>query len=133
MLNVDLLIQYRSIQKEIFELKRHVEQIYSHAMFPSCGEITGMPRSPGYSTDGLLKTFVQVDELAEMYKKKITSLVELCWKIEAEVDKLPSIERRIIRLRYFDGRKWDEISTATGYSRSQLHRIHDKLTKDDAP
>lgn len=133
MINIQLLSQYQSIQKELSELADRIEQIYSHAMFPSSSQITGMPRSPGYSTGGLLKIFLQIDELAEFYKEKQAELNKLCRQIEKEIEELPSLERRIIRFRYIDGMKWSEISKLTGYSRAQLWRLHDKITKDDAP
>lgn len=132
-MNKELLVQYQSIQQEMIELKDRIEQIYSSSLFPKNQQITGMPRSPGYSTDGLLRIFEKIEKLAEFYEEKLSKLNALCRQIEDEIEKLPSLERRIIRLRYLEGKEWSEISKIVGCSRSTLHRLHANLMKDDAP
>lgn len=136
MVNQKLLSQYQSIKAEIKELDYRIEELYFSAMFPKSGQITGLPRAAGYSTEGLAKLFEQIENLVAVYVDKRIKLIELCLEIENEVDSLPSVERRIIRLRYLDGKEWSDISTITTYSVSQLHKIHKKIfqnRKDDTP
>ena len=127
MLNTELLSQYRSIRREMIELEERIQNIYSAAMFPKSSEITGMPRSPGFSSDGMSRVFEKIEELVAQYQEKLVQLSELCLEIEKQVDDLPSFDRRIIRLRYLDGKPWSEIHKITGYSVAQLHRIHNKI------
>lgn len=122
-----MIVEYRSIKKEIAELKDRIEQIRYAAMHPTSSPITDMPRAPGYSQDGLAKVYIQIEELEEFYLEKCVQLNRLCIEIEKEIDSLESIERRIIRFRYIDGLSWKKISKLVGYSVSQLHRIHNKI------
>ena len=50
------------------------------------------------------------------------------------LDRLPSDERQLLRLFYFDGYNYDQISTLLGVSRSQvrgrLHRIRGRVRRD---
>lgn len=126
-MDMKLLAQYRSIRQELVELNERINQIYSSALFPRGVQITGMPRATGYSGDGIYRTFEKLDELAEFYKQKQHELNELCIQIEKEIEALPSLERRIVRLRYLDGKGWKEISKITGYSVSHLHKINNKI------
>lgn len=132
-MNVRLLVQYRSIQQEIAELKEKIERIYSDAMFPKSPQMTGMPRAPGYSNDGMIRIFEKIEELTELYQKKQIELIDLCKAIEQEIEDLESLERRIIRLRYLEGKEWSEISKIIGCSRMTVYRLHKNLVKVDAP
>ena len=132
-MNVNLLTQYRSIRQEMIELKERIDQIYSASLFPKGSQLTGMPRPSGYSNDGMIRIFEQIEELTEFYQEKQAKLNSLCLAIEKEIEELPSLERRIIRLRYLEGKEWSEISKITGCSRSTLYRLHKDLTKDEAP
>lgn len=135
-MNVELLTEYRSLRKEIIELQERIKEVRAAACYPTSPQLTGMPRAPGYSNDGIARVFEQIEELTEMYTAKQIKLNDLCLVIENEIDQLPSLERRIIRLRYLDDKFWPEIAEITGVSVSQLHRIHKKIFaefKNDAP
>ena len=122
----ELLYQYRSIKKEIAELKERINHIYSSAMVPGIKNITDMPMAQGYSTDGLSKVFEQIEELAEVWAQRVTELQQVCTEIETAMSGLESIERRVIRYRYMDNKSWTKISNITKYSIPHLHRIHNR-------
>lgn len=124
----ELLYQYQSIKKEIAELRERINHIYSSAMVPGIKNITDMPMAQGYSTDGLSKVFEQIEELTEVWTERIAELQAVCTKIETAISGLESIERRVIRYRYMDGKSWKRISYLTKYSVAQLHRIHNRAT-----
>ena len=126
-MNVELLAEYRSLRREMIEIDDRIKEIRESAKYPKSPQITGMPRAPGYSSDAMSRIFEQIEELTELYQEKRMLLNDLCLQIEKEINDLPSFERRIIRLRYLDGRLWPEISRMTGYSVAQLHRIHKKI------
>lgn len=135
-MNVKLLTEYQSLRKEIVELQERIKEVRRAACYPTSPQLTGMPRAPGYSNDGIARIFEQIEELTELYTTKQIRLNDLCLQIESEIDQLPSFERRIIRLRYLDDKFWPEISEIMNVSVSQLHRIHKKIFaefKNDAP
>jgi RNA polymerase sigma-70 factor, ECF subfamily len=62
------------------------------------------------------------------------SAVETQKAIGQAMDRLPSDERRLLQLFYFDGYNYEEISSILGVSRSQvrgrLHRIRGRMRRD---
>ena len=126
-MNVELLTEYRSIRREMIEIDDRIKEIKESAKYPKSPQLTGMPRAPGYSSDGLSRIFEQIEELTELYQQKWAQLNDLCLEIEKEIESLPSLERRIIRLRYLDNKSWPEVSKIMRYSVAQLHRIHKKI------
>lgn len=129
-MDFNLLTQYQSIKQEIIELQERIEQIYSSSLYPKGSQLTGMPRPSGYSNDGMIRIFEKIEELTEFYQAKQAKLNELCRRIEAEIEALPSLERRVIRLRYLDGKEWSEIKEVIGCSKATLHRINKKITSE---
>lgn len=56
----------------------------------------------------------------------VTNLMEKRRKIEAAIERLPEKEKRIIRLRYIEGKAWEQICGDMAYSRREVHRSHSK-------
>lgn len=127
MLLIELLNEYRSLKKEIDDLDQRIADVYQNSLFPKSSQITSMPRSPGYSNDGMNRIFEKIEELAEVYIEKKTKLLSQCLEIETEIDSFPSVERRLLRYRYIDGKEWSDISKLMGYSKAQLHRIKQNI------
>lgn len=118
------LTQYQSLKAEVEELEARIQSVRADAYNLKSPQLTGMPKAPGYANDSMPQLLVRIEELTELYLKKKAQLVELCLEIEKEIESLESIERRVIRFRYIDGKSWSEISKLTGYSVAHLHRIH---------
>lgn len=127
MLSIELLHEYRSLKKEIDDLDQRIVDVYQNSLFPKSSQITSMPRSPGYSNDGMNRIFEKIEELAAIYLKKRADLMDKCVAIEAEIDGFPSVERRLLRYRYIDGKEWKDISKIMDYSVVQLHRIKQNI------
>ncbi|MDR0293086.1 MAG: hypothetical protein LBH95_02905, partial [Oscillospiraceae bacterium] len=47
-------------------------------------------------------------------------------RIERAIERLPSVQRQLMRARYIDGKCWDAISAEMHYDERHLRRIHDK-------
>jgi DNA-directed RNA polymerase specialized sigma subunit len=127
MLTLESLHEYRSMKKEIEDLDRRITDIYQNSLLPRSSQITGMPRSPGYSNDAMDRIFEKIEELITEYIEKKARLIDRCLEIEKEIDSLKSIERRLLRYRYIDNLPWVEIGKIMDYSIVQLHRIHKKI------
>ena len=71
----------------------------------------------------------------EEINKQLQYSYELLRKIENAIKVLPQREQYLIRARYIEGKKWEEICVEMHYSWPQIHRIHrkalDKLKKHD--
>lgn len=55
----------------------------------------------------------------------VSGAVALCRQTEAAIDALPDGRQRLLlRLRYIDGRTWEQIAVRMGYSFRQILRMH---------
>lgn len=128
----DDLRKYIPIRREIEQLDRERAYWYSKA-----GRCTSAPsRAPtfGGEHDGLPFIIDKIDAIREVSEKKLVELYDLRRRIEAAVDRLDGIERTLIRARYIEGKRWEEIAVGLNYSWKQIHRIHghalEKLKED---
>ena len=76
----------------------------------------------------------RVERSLQRLKAEKQRLNEAIERIEAAVDQLPSVERRLIILRYNERLSWQKISQELGYSvdylRGKLHRKVLALLRD---
>lgn len=57
--------------------------------------------------------------------RKIAGFIAHIRFVEEAIEALDdSTQRRLLRLRYIDGRTWEQIGEAMSYSRMQLNRLH---------
>lgn len=96
------LRNYRNIKKE----QRQIEQ-----------RLRNLEKRPD-SEEAILQP------LRECYDSKLKELVEAQLTVENAIKCLKPTERKIVRLRYFDGLPWHRVAATINYSESQVHRIH---------
>ena len=86
-------------------------------MFPSVVN-DGMPK--GSSQSDLSDYIAILDEQIELLKKERLNKVQQYRKIESQIRKMHSEdERKVLRLRYIKGLKWDDVATEMGYGWTQ--------------
>ena len=94
------LRQYRSIQIEISQIERRIEELEGHGH----DDIT--------------------QPLRELYREKLAGLIDGQLRIEKAIESLNPTERELMRLRYIDGVDWTEVSATINYEWAQTHRVH---------
>lgn len=67
---------------------------------------------------------LELDELRLLYINKRNELTDALREIEQAIETLGPTERTIMRLRYIEGRHWQDICLRIHYSWQQTHRIH---------
>lgn len=73
------------------------------------------------------KKLPNAPELAELLARYEALLSELAAEqlaIEQAIENLEPTARMLMRYRYLDGRKWEEICLLMSYSWRQVHRLH---------
>lgn len=94
------LRQYRSIKIEASQIERRIEEL-EEIEHP---DIT--------------------QPLRDLYREKLTALIEGQLKIEKAIEELNPTERELMRLRYIDGAEWVDVAETIHYEWTQTHRIH---------
>lgn len=68
-------------------------------------------------------------EVEEMINRELCRCLKEIQYIEKLIEKLPEREKLLMRLRYIDNLKWEEICVKMNYSWRQIHNIHSKALK----
>lgn len=97
------LRQYRSIKIETSQLERRIIEL----------------ETLGHDDD-------IVQPLRDLYREKLSTLVDGQLRIEKAIADLNPTEREVMRLRYIDGVDWNEVSETIHYEWAQTHRVHSR-------
>ena len=65
-------------------------------------------------------------EVEEMINRELCRCLKEIQYIENIISKLPEREKLLMRLRYIDNLKWEEIALKMNYTWQHMHRIHAK-------
>lgn len=65
--------------------------------------------------------------LRELYRENLKKLADAQLAIELAIDALDYEERKLIRLRYFDGLPWHRVAAAVHYSEPHTRRLHGEI------
>lgn len=117
------LNSYQDLRAEYQELWEELRQLES--LIPG-SNWDGMPHSPNVSNPverAALKHMALVDKC----KAKLEGLTAALESIEDMIEGLEPIERRVARLHYIEGLKWEGVCDKINYSWSQTHRIHARM------
>ena len=117
------LRQYRHLVAEIEQLKAERETLRSK----TGSAPDGQPRStePG---DVTAEAAIRCEKISRMITERIEESTALLVRIEAAINSLTDArERRLMRLRYIDGMKWEQIAIELNYEYSWVLRLHGKI------
>ena len=117
------LRRYRAIVREQEQIEQKLSAIEAALYHPKIQHMSGMPSapSPGNSSEDLA---IKHLELQDLYREKQAELAREQLAIEQAIDTLEPTERMLMRYRYIDGLKWEEICVKMNYGWSQIHVIH---------
>ena len=117
------LKEYKWIKENVKELEDRLLEI--DTLLQKCttnldGDAVQITKNPDKWTS-LINTRMEVEELINIEISK--GLKEMV-KIETAIAKLPEREKRLMRLRYIDCKRWENICVIMNYEWAQIHRIH---------
>lgn len=118
------LRQYISIIKEIEQLEAERGNIL--AGLQKAVQHDGMPHGQDIA-DPVGNAGVKLAELKALLDAKVDELIGMRLAIEAVIETLPPEERRLMRLRYIEGRRWEQIALETNYSIQRVWQIHGRI------
>lgn len=120
-----ILLEYRAIERRINRLIDE-KAAWNAKATATTSSFSDMPRSGGGS-DKIQTTVEKIIEIEEKLDHEIDALVDLRNRIEAAAEKLEDGRLRdVMRYRYIDGMKWEQIAVEMHYSYMQVCRLHGK-------
>lgn len=120
------LQNYRSLVLELEDLKERIIRKESQITSARIQVLTGMPRGGNTEDDQMGSVIAALEEMKNEYVERLIQIESLQLKIETEIKKLGSIERLVIRWRYFDSLRWNEICARLDKSWKQVRLIHER-------
>jgi DNA-directed RNA polymerase specialized sigma subunit len=91
------------------------------------------PRITAYGTERVqssvqgdvsLSNLERIDDLIEIYNAQLAGYLSLIERFTAMLETLNVTERAIMKYRYWDCLKWEEIAYKINYQWSRMHEIH---------
>ena len=110
------LWNYQSHKQEYVWLQRQLEDIEDMLLYFKL-------RCPKYGKPQERLT-VHTRKLQKFYRAKLAELAAEQLAVEEAIGRLAPSQRTLMRCRYMDGLKWEEVCDRMNYSWTQIHRIH---------
>lgn len=118
------LQEIRDISIEIQTLEDEIRDLKTSLMYTKAQTYNDMPKSKYIHTDKMSELICRLIDTERKLSEKKNILLKKRIEIETIIDTLPPIERTVIRLKYFQGKKWYEIANITNYSERSVQRFH---------
>lgn len=121
----EYLRSYRAAVKREERILEDIQELRASKAFPAAISYDGMPKGSNQSD---LSDYIEtLDRMIENLKAERLKKIRRREKIEKLIkDMQDDNEREVLRLRYIDGKKWEEICIEMGYSWRQIHYIHSR-------
>ncbi|MEE0775764.1 MAG: DUF1492 domain-containing protein [Bacillota bacterium] len=113
---------YCALGQEIEELREEIANIWS---------LLKSPRRSGSAchNDAMAEGVATVVDLENVLEQKIQSYGELRLKVESVIEIFPSMERRLLRMRYIRRFTWTKIANRMYCDESTCRRMHRRLIR----
>lgn len=128
----EYLRQIRLLHKLICSYE---EELLEHRLITGCAPIGCYEQLVRGSSDQranpIEPAVIKILEYEELIKETIAKYIDTKAKCLEAIDKLSNItEKLILRLKYINGKKHEEIAQIIGYSKEQELRIHENALKN---
>lgn len=120
----EYLWQYRKALQKEKEIEEEIYQLRMNKISPSLVQ-DGLPHGSGGSD--LSGYAAKIDELLRDLEKQMNKRIELRLRISREIESMSDeTESLLLRYRYIQGLKWEDIALRMDYSWQHIHKIHAK-------
>lgn len=123
------LRKYQKIKRERLQLERRLEEVETWLYYPKIPQLSDMPRGGSTEENAQESMAIYHIELQQLYRDKIEELAKEQLAIEKAIEPLGSTARELMRARYLDGLKWEEVCVRINYSWSQTHLLHAQILR----
>jgi len=117
------LKQYRSILREIAQLEEEKHRTLERLQGAAAGTHrvhAGLCTAP----DRIGTMLARCEHYQRVIDARLDALIDLREEIEQAIADLPSAERQLLRLRYIEGKTWEQVADALNYDLRWVTRLH---------
>ena len=117
---------YRNVCLKIADLQEQLESLRLAEQQAKGQQLSDMPKG-GHRQQDLSDVIIRIETLKDRIDKEIVKSIKQRLEIENTILAVEeSKERTLLRLRYIEILKWEEICVKMKYSWKQIHRLHAK-------
>lgn len=121
----EYLRSYRAAVKREERILEDIQELRASKAFPAAISYDGMPK--GSNQTDLSDYIETLDRMIESLKAERLEKVRRREKIEKAIkDMQDDNEREVLRLRYIDGKKWEEVALEMHLTYRRVIQIHGK-------
>lgn len=125
-MTIQTLKSCRTVRSEIESLSERITRLRSQAERMS--RPLSLAPSGGQQRDELAEYAAKLDALERELTGRMISLEEQLREVEEWLSVLPAQQSKVMRLRYVEGKSWDEVSAAADLSTRHCQRIHENAS-----
>ena len=123
----DDLKEYTSIKKELKQIQFKLKELEERKTSIKSMIISDMNVQTSHNNNSIEDLLIKIEECIEEYNKKEIKLYNKQLEIENCINSLEPTERIIMRLRYIEGKTFEQIAVDLNYSWRHTIRIHGKI------
>ena len=128
------LQRYQAIVYERKQVALELEELRAMLYGVTSPQITGLPgtsvRRRSAIETNVTEHTEELQALEAYYKELGAKLLRQQLAIEKAIDSLEPTARVLLRYRYIEALKWEEICVALNYSWRQVHRLHNAALRE---
>lgn len=122
---------YQDIKREQEQILHRLEEVEAALYSPKVQRPTGMPANDSRAERNPQENLcIYHIELQERYKAKLAELAAEQLAIEKAIEPLSATYRMLLRYRYIDGLKWEDVCDKMNYSWRQTHYLHGRALQE---
>lgn len=119
------LRHYMDLERENEQIREQIKKLELKMYAPGTSRMGDGPRGGRSSdVDAMTEAVQHKDNLERLYTQQLARNLEKQYYIEQRIEPLGTVERTLMRHRYIEGKRWEDVCAAMAYSWSHMHRIH---------
>ena len=122
----ETLMQCSAKRRELQQISRRIETLRADARSTKAVCYDNEPKSKGEPVAAVQRYIERLEELSTLYEEKKADLMQDIITVERAISVLPSDLRMLIRYRYIDGYKWEQVNEMMYISEPTSKRMHRK-------
>lgn len=120
----ETLMQCSAKRRELQQISRRIETLRADARSTKAVCYDNEPKSKGEPVAAVQRYIEQLEELSALYEEKKADLMQDIICVERAISVLPSDLRMMMRYRYIDGYKWEQVNEMMYISERTSKRMH---------
>lgn len=124
------LNRYRESGRKIINLQEELQALREVEQSAKIQQLSDMPKGSGRQQD-IAVVLIGIEKLQKRIDDEIIKSVNVRVEIENTLLNVSDAqEAKVLRLRYIDMMKWEEICVQMNYSWKQIHRVHKRALEN---